>query len=386
MNIMDILNNPDFAYALGNFMADGSFYGSEGNYRFEFSDGSPYKNELNYSLEHISKIKNIFEQLTNKKLPEIRKRENRFVLSFRNKDLAYLFINSLNIKPGPKDYIVDMPEQYLGTALERLFWIGYLDGDGSIARKSRRVALESVSSKIMKSFANYLKKQGMFFSEYKSQRGDHFSYVILIKSISFRDFAEKIGFLHPLKSKLLAEKLKLKDFYVTNPEPIYKNFLIKDNLIDYTLIFDNSVFIENGAKILRKYDHKGYHYPNTKLLEVISVMERAGKDKAEILKEINHFRFKKSKGSKNSVTLPLVFDNQLLKFAKFVRIKSGSISFSKRYSQSFGQDFRILVNDFQKIFDITPKYTSKGELLFCSGVLSDFFGKFIITKSKTIKT
>lgn len=383
---MNILYNPDFVYALGNFMADGSFYGREGDYRFEFVDGSPYKKELNYSYKHISIIKNIFEQLTNKKLPAIRQRENRFVLSFRNKDLAFLFINSLGIKPGPKDYTVDIPKLYLGKPLERLFWIGYLDGDGSIARNSKRIALESVSPKIMESFANYLKKQGIFFSEYTSKREDHFSYVILIRSVSFRDFAEKVGFSHPLKSKLLIEKLKVKDFYITNPEPTYKNLLLKGKLIDYTRLFDNSIFIENGLKIFRKYGYNKYHHSNVRFSEIISIMAQAGKDRLEILKEIANFRFKKSKGSKNSVTLPLLFEDKLLKFAKFIRIKSGQVSFSKRYTESFGEDFKILINDFQKMFDIFPKYTSKGELLFCSGVLSDFFKSFIINKSKAIKT
>ncbi len=383
---MDVLDNPDFVYALGNFMADGCFYGSEGNYRFEFVDGSPYKNELNYSFKHISHIKNIFEKITNKKLPVVRQRENRFVLSFRNKELASLFINSLGIKPGPKDYIVDIPSRYKNTKFERLFWIGYLDGDGSIARKSRRIALESVSSKIIESFANYLKKQGIFFSKYKSKRADHFSYVVLIRSISFRDFANKIGFSHPLKSKLLAEKLKIKDFYISNSEPVYGHLLLKNKLIDYTAIFSDSIFIENGILLLRKYGYSKYHYPNVKLSEIVKIMNQAGKDKVEILREIVHFRFKKSKGSKHSVTLPPIFDNRLLKFAKFIRIKNGSISFSKRYTQSFGENFKVLINDFQEMFDISPKYTSKGELLFCSGVLTDFFNSFITNQSKTIKT
>ena len=383
---MDILDNPDFVYALGNFMADGSFYGSEGNYRFEFVDGSPYKKELNYSLEHISKIKKIFEQLTNKKLPEIRKRENRFVLSFRNKDLASLFMNSLGIKPGPKDYIVDIPHLYINTHLEKLFWIGYLDGDGSIARKSRRIALESVSSKIIESFAKYLKRQGILFSKYESKRGDHFSYVVLIKSVSFRDFAHRIGFSHPLKARLLEEKLKKKDSFVNNEPLNYERFLINGKFIDYTKIFDDSVFIENGIAILRKCGFNKYHSPNVKLSKISSFMAQEGKDKIEILKEINNYRFKKSKGSMNSVTLPLYFDPLLLKFAKFIRIRHGNVSFSKRYTKSFDENFEQLLKEFELIFNISPKFTGKNEPIFCSGVLSSFFNSFIINKSKTIKT
>lgn len=35
--------NSDFAYLIGNFLADGSFYKDKNGYRFEFTDGSPYK-------------------------------------------------------------------------------------------------------------------------------------------------------------------------------------------------------------------------------------------------------------------------------------------------------------------------------------------------------
>lgn len=383
---MNILEDSDFVYALGNFMADGSFYVSDRDYRFEFVDGSPYKDELVYSSGHINHIKSIFERLLSKKLHEIRQRENRFVLKFRDKNLASLFIKVLKIKSGPKDYTVDIPKRYVNTPFERIFWVGYLDGDGSIARDSRRIALESVSSKLINSFASYLEKQGIFYSKYKSKRADHFSYVVLIKTVSFRDFASKIGFYHPLKLKLLNEKLEKKDSFITNEPLNYEKILIDGNIIDYLKIFDDSVFIENGIDILRKYGYKKYHGQNVKLSDVASLMTQINKSKIEILKEINNYRFKKSKGSTNSVILPLYLDPILLKIARFIRIRPGNISFSKRYTESFNENFDQLLKDFKTIFDIDPKYTSKSEPLFCSGVLSDFFNSFIINKSKTIKT
>ena len=82
---MKNINNSNFAYLIGNFMADGSFYKTERGYRFEFVDGSPYDKELRYSLNHILTIKRILENFLGKKLRGIRKRGNRFVLSFREK-------------------------------------------------------------------------------------------------------------------------------------------------------------------------------------------------------------------------------------------------------------------------------------------------------------
>ena len=369
---MKDINNSDFAYLIGNFIADGSFYSTERGYRFEFVDGSPYSNELKYSLEHINHIKKIIENFLDKKLPEVRKRGNRFVLSFRDKNLAKLFITSFKFKPGDKSRVVNIPNLYRNTIYEKDFWIGYLDGDGSIARKYKKVSVESMSYKIINSFSDYLDRNKIFFSKYKSIRGDDYSYVIVIRSVSFKDFCEKIGFRHPLKSRLLKNKLKDKDFFIKN------NLNISENeIIDYTNIFDNSIFIVNGKKIFLKYGYQKYLGDNIRFNEIVSLLHRKGLSKEDILKEIINYRFKKSKGSTNSVKLPLFFNNKFIKIAKFVRIRQGGVSFSKRYIESFNEDFNNILKITEEMFDIKPKYTSKKEPLFCSGVISDFFNKVI---------
>lgn len=145
------------------------------------------------------------EKSLNKSLPDLRQRGNRFVLSFRNRELVSLFLTTFKFSSGDKSKTIDIPQFYKDTELERSFWQGYLDGDGSIARNSRRIAVESMSNKIMLSFAIYLNKNKINFSSYNSKRFNEFSHVILIRSVSFRDFAEKVGFLHPLKVRLLKE-------------------------------------------------------------------------------------------------------------------------------------------------------------------------------------
>lgn len=365
----------DFAYMIGNFLADGSFYktkrGDNFEYRFEFTDGTPYKNELKYSRKHLLKIREIIKEFLNKKIPPLRKRGNRFVLSFRDRRLSELFLTLFNFCPGDKSKIVEIPSFYKNSKYEKYFWIGFLDGDGSIARKSRRIALESMSSNIINSFACYLIKNNILFSKYKSKRANDFSYVILIKSVSFRDFADKIGFKHPLKCKLLKEKLKDRDFFIKN------EIQFKEGLINYTEIFDNSVFIENGRQLLIKYGDKTYHRPNVRFTEIVSLMKKEGLSVEDILKEIIKYRFKKSKGSINSIKLPLFLDDKIMKIARFVRIRDGGISFSNRYINSFGEDISQILNLTREVFDIDPVYTCKNEPLFCSGVLKDFFNKFV---------
>ena len=364
----------DFAYLIGNFMADGSLYLSDRSYRFEFVDGSPYEEELKYCLGHLKRIKQILETFLNKNLPNITKKGNKFVLKFRHKELAELFQSKLKIFPGKKHRIIDIPNIYKNSFYEKDFWIGYLDGDGSIARKFRKISVESMSKKIIDSFASYLKENDILFSKYESKRLNDCSYVVVIRSVSFRDFARKIGFNHPLKTKLLSEKIRNRNFYVNNK---FRDKISIDSLIDYLNFFDDSVFIVNGRKLLLRYSCNKFSRENVRMNELVKFLREKGLKKEQILKEIIGFRFKKSKGSTNSVKLPLYFDKNLLRITKFVRIRQGGISFSKRYTESFEEDFEEILKITQDIFDIKPKFTCKNEPLFCSGILSDFFNKII---------
>lgn len=364
----------DFAYLIGNFMADGSLYFSDRSYRFEFVDGSPYEAELKYCLRHLKRIKQILETFLNRNLPNIIKKGNKFVLRFRHKELANLFQSRLKISPGKKHKIIDIPNIYKNSLYEKDFWIGYLDGDGSIARKFRKISVESMSKKIIGSFASYLKENGILFSNYESKRLDDCSYVIVIRSVSFRDFAKKIGFNHPLKTKLLSEKLRNRDFYVNNK---FNGNIEIDFIIDYLNFFDDSVFIVNGRRLLLKYNYDKFSRENIRVNELIKFLGEKGLKKEQISKEIIKFRFKKSKGSTNSVKLPLYLDKNLVRISKFIRIREGGIGFSKRYMESFDENFEEILKIAQKIFDIKPKFTCKNEPLFCSGVISDFFNKII---------
>ena len=378
MNV-DIYNS-DFAYIMGNFMADGSFYKSRKRFYFEFTDGSPYKNELKYSFEHIKKIKNFFEFFLNKKLPKIRKRDNRYSFSFNDSLLKNIFINIFNLSPGDKSRTIDIPIAYKNSIYEVDFWRGYLDGDGSIARTSRKTSVESMSKAIINSFADFLRKNNIYFSQYCSKRGDEFSNVIVIRSVSFRDFAQKIGFKHPLKSRLLIKKLKDPDFFVEN---LY--LLPTNEMIDYSLIFNKTVFVENGIKILREYGKKNYYQGNNiRFILLFEFLISEGLSKTKILSLLLNYRFKKSKGSNNSVKLPFYCNEDVLTIAKYLRLRSGGITFSKAYAQSFNQDYDNLIALTQKTFDIIPKYTSKNEPIFCSGILRDIFSYFI-QKPKLIK-
>lgn len=375
---MKSVYNKDFAYLIGNFAADGSFYEDSQGYRFEFVDGSPYDRELTYSLQHLNFIKYILEKFLYRKLtnPVKRKNTNMYRLYFRNNELANIFLDFFKFLPGDKSRVIDIPSVYKGTKYEKYFWIGYLDGDGSIARNSKRIAVESMSKNIIISFSEYLSKQGIYFSTYKSVRMNENSYVLLIRSISFKDFVEKLGFNHPLKLKLLREKSE-ESFFRQNEI----DYSLLDTKIDYPKIFDNSVYLENGRELLIKYGYTKYHRKNASINEIVNLMKNKRVKERILLEILSRYRFKKSKGSKNSVKLPLTFNDKLIKLAKFVRIRGGSISFSKAYIESFNENFDRILEITKEMFDISPKYTCKNEPLFCSGVLVDLFKALFIKQT-----
>ena len=137
------------------------------------------------------------------------------------------------------------------------------------------------------------------------------------------------------------------------------------------------LFTKDGRNLLIKYGDKSYHRNNVKAKKIVSLMQSRGLSNKDILKEIIQYRFKKSKGSKHSIKLPLILNKEILKIAKFVRLRVGSISFSRKYVKSFNESFEELLSLTERIFDIKPKYTCKNEPIFCSGVLKDFFNAII---------
>jgi hypothetical protein len=152
-----IIMTNDFAHFLGFFAADGSFYMDGRNTRFEFSDGSSVKDDLHYSKAFLEYVRKKVGVWLEKNMPPLRKRGNRYVLSFRSKTMESLFIK-LGFNSGYKTDSIRLPKIYRKTKLERYFWIGVLDGDGMIARNSRKLSLESISENLIKDFCNYLRK------------------------------------------------------------------------------------------------------------------------------------------------------------------------------------------------------------------------------------
>ncbi len=375
--IMSLINSPKFAYFYGYFVADGSYYKDLRGNRFEFSDGTSVKEELKYSFGFMNNIKTIIEDILQKNLFTIRKRENKYILNFRSKYLDKVFRNYFYIKPGAKSFSIKIPNFYINTSLEKYFWLGVMDGDGMVARKSRKISLETGSVKLIEAFKNFLYRNNITFKESGRTMRQNKFYRITIKTNFFRNYCSKLGFLHPRKRLWLSEHLKTNDFYKNN---IIKteDYILTNNIIDYGKIFNSSrIMIVNGKELLKEYGLKHRGRKNRKFIEILQKFNSKNISKTELFKSLFSYRWKMSKGSTTSIKVPLYFNQDVLDVARFIRLRDGSVTLSRNYIKSFNLNPDKIIRMFEQLFDIKPKYTCRGEPIFCSGVLKIFFSKII---------
>lgn len=389
----EIIKTPKFAYLLGYFTADGCFYKDnwKNTCQFEFTDGYKNKKGLEHSYQFIINIKKLIEEQLSKKIPKIRQRGNRYVLYFKNKELENIFKNRFNFQPGPKSNKISIPKSYKNTDLEKYFWLGLMDGDGIIAQNGRKIGLEMCNKNLVIDFQNFLKKNKIITKlkevkpkDRKGYTSDRSSFLTIIKSPFYDQYANLMGFLHPRKQNWLVKHLN-KGMYSKNRTNI-KPFLINKKIIDYTKIFDKRVFIVKGKEILKKYDikFKGRRN-NIKFIELYQDLKDIGISKIEFLKEISGYRFKLSKGSTNSVKLPLHINKEIIHMIKFIRPHSGSLRLSRWHIKSFNENPKKIIESIEDIFNIKAKYTSKDVPLFCSGILELFFSKILTKDLKEYK-
>ncbi|MFH0870762.1 MAG: LAGLIDADG family homing endonuclease [archaeon] len=356
-----------FAYLLGYFAADGSFYNDGRNTRFEFSDGTSVAVELHYSEEFLSRIKKMFEDILDVELPVLRKRGNQFKLYFRNKNLEQIFLD-IGFVPGNKTKSITIPSFYKNTCFEADFWRGVMDGDGMVARDSRKISLESMSKYLIDDFKEFLSRNRVHFLYKERLLNSSLVYQVFIKSAHFKSFSELIMFFHPRKRLWMQEHLK-GNFYLQN-KFCFDGFLLKDNLIDYLEIFRNKeIFVVGCAGLLGlKRQRK-----NVKLSEVEERLIKKGLKKEEILKLLKKCRWKAGKGTLKNIRLPLCFTQDIEKISQFVRLKRNGIRYSRKYMESYNETPKEIVAVTERLFDIKPISNLKKEIVVNNKVLEILF-------------
>ncbi len=384
----NVVSSPRFAYFLGLFAADGSYYRDGRCCRFEITDGSSIENEMIYSKNFLENVRCLVRTMIGKNIPELRRRGNRYILHFRSKMMERVF-NSLGIKPEPKSTSFRIPKIYRDSTLEKFFWLGVMDGDGMVARVGRKVALEMVNKEMVHLFGRFISKNGIFcrvverrFDESSVYETQNTSFKVIINAPFIRKYKEILGFCHPRKRMWLERHSKNKNGYIENTISC-SEFLSPNGNIDYIKVFRcGNVFVVGGKRILRENGIRYRGASNVSFIKMRDILLKSGHSESDICRILSGKRWKMSKGSVNSVNLPDKLNKDILDVVKLLRPAEGGIRVSRTYAKSLGFNADDVVKAIEKTFDIKAKYTGRGEPIFCSGVLKELFLNIIKRENK----
>ncbi len=369
--------NPEFAYFMGTFAGNGSFYFSGRSTRFELCDGIAVEEDLKFSKEFLISVKRILEEKLKGQIKEPKRKGNQYILKFRSKKLSEVMQKEFSIFPGHKTYTIDIPKIYLNHPLiEKEFWLGVMDTDGMVARNSRKISLWSASNNLINSFKKFLSKNNLIFSEKERFMNGKKYFGVEVKSPFFKKYTEILGFKHPRKNLWLKRHLKNRSYL--NYDLVINNFITKEGNFDFEKIFNTSnIYIIEGKELLKNYGIKRRGNMNVPFLVLLkSLKPKIGME--DFYKIVSRHKWKMSKGSTEYVKLPIKPNKNFLRYAKFVRLTSGGIRLSRNYIKAFNENVDEVTEFFIQTFDIHPKFTSKGEILFCSGVLNKLFSKVLV--------
>mgnify|MGYP001604443302 FL=1 len=65
-----------------------------------------------------------------------------------------------------------------------------------------------------------------------------------------------------------------------------------------------------------------------------------------------------------------------------IRVVNYGLRISRNYAKAIGIDYKDVIIKINKLFQTQPKFTGKGEPIYCSGILNILFSKIIEPKIK----
>ncbi|MFH1839791.1 MAG: LAGLIDADG family homing endonuclease [Nanoarchaeota archaeon] len=210
------LKDSFYFYLAGCSLGDGCI--DKSGKQWIFCDGGG-KDELVYSKRFIVKIKDYISKKFSLKISDssVQFKRNCYILQIKNKSFCRFYNFFFGLPFGKKKHfkfpslIIKLDDKQ--KIMERSFWRGLFDTDGSIDKKGLRITFSSNLNcviDICKERLNLIKincvvnKKGL----QKSGFGTHNCNCLYIPYDQFYHFSTKIGFAHPRKQKILVGKLK----------------------------------------------------------------------------------------------------------------------------------------------------------------------------------
>jgi len=190
---------PKMAYFVGVAAGDGGFNGEK---VWTLVDGGK-KHQLKHSKKFLESISSLIEDRF-KVNTGIRKRKNRYELYVSNKWFCRFLQNYYNLPSSYKKGKLSRPEIFNNESQISAYWRGVFDADGAVAKNSNRITLSSATRSFLEQCRNDFDRWGISVHEIR-QPG---SYLLRLRPEAVPKFADKVGFSHPRKKKLLLEKLE----------------------------------------------------------------------------------------------------------------------------------------------------------------------------------
>ncbi|MFH1240579.1 MAG: LAGLIDADG family homing endonuclease [Candidatus Diapherotrites archaeon] len=249
------------AYFSGAAMGDGGF---SNNQYWVIVDGGT-DDDLPYSKEYLIKIRNSIKTSYNinfsNKNP--RKREQRLELWVSNRWFGRFINFWFGLPFGKKTNRIEKPKIFnlskKALQLYAYFWRGMFDTDGHCSSLGKNISLVSATKKLIDECEKDLHKLNIKTSKIK-RKIKFDSYLITIRSESYRCFAEKIGFSHPRKLKNMLEMLTVQGSFL-------KSLGLKKENIVFGKFFDlrllKNLRIYGVTEIVKKIRTKNGLYQQT---------------------------------------------------------------------------------------------------------------------------
>jgi len=193
--------------------------------RWVLVDGTSKKELLKYSKEFCEKLKNLISPYIN--YSKIIEKNTKYSLILYNKPFCRFLNFFFSLPLGKKsNCILKVPLIIKDTSLEKYFWRGCFDTDGSI-HKQGGINFCSSDKNLLNECSNYLNRINIKSKKIKEE-------LVVINMPHLKKFSH-IGLSHPRKQKeflkILKRGSKYKDIKIRNKKKINKKLLEIYNLI-----------------------------------------------------------------------------------------------------------------------------------------------------------
>jgi DNA-binding XRE family transcriptional regulator len=394
--------NPKMIYFVGCSFGDA---GLHKELHYKISDGHTNPRKLKYAVKFLKKIHNIVQSFFIQDIPnKFRKIENRYEFIISSKWLCR-FLNFVYGMPfSPKKIlqipkIIEFENPNIRENLYRMFLRGVFDTDGGINENNKSLIIKSASLNFIKEIKECLIKLNIQTSQIKEEKyRNSIVFSIWIYAHDIKNFAQKIGFSHPLKQQYLIKHLKSgcgdKTFIKMKENSLIHGY--------FNLGRISELSVYNIGHLIMKL-RKTHNLSQEELASKIEIYRRTlgkyennetGTTFKTLLKISNYFKISKInlysmllkenikfgiKGGK-PIALPIKYSESIVNLARYLVPAKDRVTVRKRYPGhilTFEEKIK-LKDEVSNTFCTKISQSTKNDLVILNIALSRFLSEFFV--------